>query len=183
MTPDLLQSATGCNVVNARIFADPLTSAMAAYNIDTPVRQAAFLAQIAHESGRFNFLHELWGPTPQQLKYEPPSELATELGNTQIGDGYHFRGRGLIQITGRANYAAVTMALDHDFLTNPDNLAHPDWASTSAAWFWATHGLNPLADQGLFEAITKGINGGLTGLADRQALWSLAKAALGVNDA
>jgi len=179
MTPDLLQDATGCNVINARIFADPLTAAMATYNIDTPKRQAAFLAQIAHETCRFVFLHELWGPTPRQLTYEGRADL----GNNVPGDGYRYRGRGLIQITGRANYAAVTMALDHDFLSNPDDLAQPDWAAMSAAWFWAAHGLNPLADQGLFEAITRGINGGLTGLADRKALWSLSKAALGVNDA
>lgn len=174
MTPEILQSAIGCNIINSRLFAVPLTNSMSEYQIDSPARAAAFLAQIGHESGRFNFLHELWGPTPAQLTYEGRRDL----GNVQNGDGYRFRGRGLIQITGRVNYDSVSKALKHDFVSNPDDLALPEWSALSAAWFWCVHGCNPLADTGKFEAITRAINGGLNGLADREKLWEQAKKAL-----
>jgi len=154
---------------------------MANYQIDSPERQAAFCAQIGHESGGLQWVTEIWGPTDAQKLYEPPSAKATELGNTQPGDGFLFRGRGFIQITGRANYDQVGDALCLDCTNNPDLLASDEWAPVSAAWWWATHGLNALADEGDFMQITKVINGGLTGYADRCTLWAAAKHALGVS--
>ena len=80
---------------------------MTEFAIESPARMAAFIAQLAHESGQFRFMEEIWGPTPAQQRYEPPSSLATDLGNTDAGDGKRFKGRGPIQITGRANYRAL----------------------------------------------------------------------------
>lgn len=159
-------------------FLTPLNAAMDEFEINTPERQAAFIAQIAHESGQLQWLKEIWGPTPAQQGYEPPSEKATELGNAQPGDGFRFRGRGLIQITGRANYRTCEQALGVDLEGHPDQLANPELACRSAAWFWKSHGLNELADAGQFQTITRRINGGLTGEADRLAFYSRAQDAL-----
>lgn len=160
----------------ADTFAAPLNAAMAAYGINTPARQAAFIAQIAHESGQLHYTRELWGPTAAQRGYEGRAGL----GNTQSGDGSRFKGRGLIQITGRANYAACGAALGLPLLEKPELLEQPDGACKSAAWFWKTHGLNELADAGAFITITKRINGGTNGLADRQAFWARAKTVMGI---
>lgn len=175
-----LSTCTGATASRAAQYADYLTAAMDLYAIDSPARQAAFLAQIGHESGGLHWVTELWGPTPDQSRYEPPSAKATELGNTQPGDGFLFRGRGFIQITGRANYDAVGDGLCLDCTTNPDLLASDQYAPVSAAWWWSSHGLNALADEGDFLTITRVINGGTNGLPDRMALWAKAKQALGV---
>lgn len=120
---------------------------------------AAFIAQIGHESGQLVYVREIWGPTPAQTKYEGRADL----GNTVPGDGLKCRGRGLIQITGRANYAACGEALGLDLINHPELLEQPQYACMSAAWFWATKGLNTLADAGDFDRITKRINGWLNG--------------------
>lgn len=182
MDATTLAACTGATAAHAEAWATPISSAMSMYQIETPARQAAFLAQIGHESGGMNWTHELWGPTDAQKAYEPPSSKATQLGNTQPGDGYLFRGRGLIQITGRANYDAVGRALCLDCTAHPDLLSSdPSWAAQSAAWWWQQRGLNELADAGNFEAITRRINGGLNGQENRLRLWALAKQALGVS--
>lgn len=157
-------------------FLAPLGAAMDEFGIDTPVRQAAFLAQIGHESGQLQYTRELWGPTDAQRGYEGRADL----GNVVDGDGFRFRGRGLIQITGRANYAACGVALGLDLLAHPDLLEGPVNACRSAAWFWHLHGLNALADAGDFEHLTKRINGGLNGYPDRVGLWGRAKNVLAV---
>ena len=159
-------------------FVDPLNAAMEEFEISTAQRQAAFIAQIAYESGQLMWLREIWGPTKIQRTYEPPSEKATKLGNTQRGDGYRYRGRGLIQITGRANYRACGAALGVDLEKDPDQLAAPIPACRSAAWFWKLHGLNELADAGDFKTITIRISGGLTGETDRLAFYSRAQETL-----
>ncbi|WP_419795123.1 glycoside hydrolase family 19 protein [Pseudomonas palleroniana] len=151
----------------AGVFVPVLNAAMGRYGIVGTARAAAFIAQVGHESGQLRYVREIWGPTAQQLGYEGRADL----GNTVPGDGSKFRGRGLIQITGRANYAACGEALGLDLINNPQLLELPQHAAMSAAWFWSTRGLNILADQGEFVKITRRINGGVNGLADRQALY------------
>lgn len=174
MTPATLAAALGVPVSRTLKWADPISAAMALWAIDSDVRQAAFIAQIGHESGRLVYVRELWGPTPAQARYEG----RVDLGNTQPGDGKRFMGRGLIQITGRANYQRVGDALGIDFVSSPELLEQPANAALSAAWFWNTHGLNELADTGDFRTITTRINGGMNGYTDRLALLALAKTAL-----
>ena len=151
----------------AGVFAPVLNTAMGKFGIVTPARVAAFIAQIGHESGQLRYVREIWGPTKQQAGYEGRKDL----GNTVLGDGSKFRGRGLIQVTGRANYAACAEALGLDLLKCPELLEEPQHAAMSAAWFWHRAGLNTLADAGDFLLITKRINGGTNGLADRKALY------------
>ncbi|MCF5228520.1 MULTISPECIES: glycoside hydrolase family 19 protein [unclassified Pseudomonas] len=154
----------------AGVFVTALNTAMNRYGIVGPSRVAAFIAQVGHESGQLRYVREIWGPTAQQLTYEGRADL----GNTVKGDGSKFRGRGLIQITGRANYAACGEALGLDLINQPELLEQPQYAAMSAAWFWSTRGLNTLADQGEFTKITRRINGGLTGKVDRQDLYDKA---------
>lgn len=179
MDSKTLAVCLGADPSKAADWLDDIQFAMQVYDITTPVRQAAFLAQTGHETGGLKWIEELWGPTDSQKRYEPPSELATQLGNTQPGDGKKYRGRGLIQITGRANYDAVGRALCLDCTNNPDLLILPEWASESSAWWWQQHGLNELADASNFEKITRVINGGLNGYDDRIRRWNIAKQALG----
>lgn len=148
-------------------FLEPMIEAMAEFDINTPAREAAFLAQVAHESGGFNYVRELASGSAYEGR--------ADLGNTQPGDGVRFKGRGLIQITGRANYDSCGAALGVDLINQPDLLESPELAARSAAWFWQGHGLNGLADAGDFRKITKRINGGYTHLAEREALWEIAK--------
>ncbi|MGH9751314.1 MAG: glycoside hydrolase family 19 protein [Blastocatellia bacterium] len=155
-----------------------INKVMEIYEIDTPLRASAFLAQIAHESAELRFMEEIWGPTAQQKKYEPPSSVAKALGNTQKGDGFRYRGRGPIQVTGRANYKKYGDLLSVDLVRNPDLAATPQYAFSTAGLFWKLNGLNELADVQDFITITKRINGGLNGLADRQKYYEIAKNAL-----
>lgn len=174
MTPQQLASATGARIDRAEKHLPHLEAAMEEYEINTPVRQAAFLAQIGHESGGLHWLVELWGPTEAQRRYE----VRQDIGNNQPGDGYKFRGRGLIQITGRDNYRVAGQALGVDLWAYPELLGQSPLADRSAAWFWQAHGCNELADAHNFEAVTKRINGGLNGYPERMALWADAKEAL-----
>ena len=154
----------------AGVFVPVLNAAMVHYQIIGPKRVAAFIAQIGHESGQLKYVKEIWGPTAAQAKYEGRKDL----GNTVAGDGSKYRGRGLIQITGRANYIACGEALGLDLIKQPELLEKPQHACMSAAWFWATKGLSTLADAGQFDKITQRINGGQNGAADRQALYARA---------
>jgi len=154
----------------AGVFVLVLNTAMNRYQIVGLKRVAAFIAQIGHESGQLKYVKEIWGPTKVQAKYEGRADL----GNTVKGDGSKYRGRGLIQITGRANYKACGEALDLDLINHPELLEMPQHACMSAAWFWASRGLNTLADAGKFDTITQRINGGQNGAADRQALYAKA---------
>ena len=154
----------------AGVFVPVLNAAMVHYQIIGPKRVAAFIAQIGHESGQLKYVKEIWGPTAAQAKYEGRKDL----GNTVVGDGPKYRGRGLIQITGRANYMACGEALGLDLIKQPELLEKPQHACMSAAWFWASKGLNTLADADQFDKITRRINGGQNGAADRQALYARA---------
>jgi putative chitinase len=174
MTPQQFIAATGLAASTG--WYAPVKAALIEFSIDTPAREAAWLAQIGHESGGFRFVREIWGPTEAQARYEGRKDL----GNTEPGDGSRFRGRGLIQITGRANYTAAGRALGADLIRHPELLESPALAARSAGWFWSTHGCNVFADNGDFVSLTRRINGGLNGLADREKRWKTAQAALGI---
>ena len=160
-----------------------LQAAMTEFAIETPARAAAFVAQLAHESGQFRFMEEIWGPTTAQNRYEPLSTLATTLGNVEAGDGKLFKGRGPIQITGRANYKRFGDLLGIDLVADPARAARPELAFRIAGLFWSKKGLSELADRATDEAfreITRRINGGFNGLEDRRKFYAAACAALGV---
>ena len=160
-----------------------LTAAVSEFGIDQPARTAAFLAQLAHESAQFKFMEEIWGPTTAQRRYEPPDKLATTLGNTEPGDGFRFKGRGPIQVTGRANYRRFGDLLGLDLVATPAQAASPEVAFRIAALFWSKKGLNELADRvtpEAFREITRRINGGFNGLAERQRFYETAKTVLAV---
>jgi len=149
-------------------FVEPLNDAMHEFEIDAnPAREAHFLAQIAHESGGFRYVREL----ASGEAYEGRADL----GNTEPGDGVRYKGRGLIQITGRANYKDCGDALGLDLLAEPELLERSDLACRSAGWYWQEHALNELADRGDIRSITRKINGGYNGLSDRQAYLALAQ--------
>ena len=156
------------------VFVPVLNTAMVRFQIVGTKRIAAFIAQIGHESGQFRYVREL-GNDQYLSKYDTGS-LAKRLGNTPEadGDGQKYRGRGLIQITGRANYMMCGEALALDLINQPELLEKPQHACMSAAWFWASRELNTLADAGQFDTITRRINGGQNGAADRQALYARA---------
>jgi putative chitinase len=164
----------------AGVFISPHNTAQSPHQIDTPKRVAAFLAQVGHESGQLRYAREL-GDEQYLSKYDTGA-LAARLGNTPEadGDGQKYRGRGLIQVTGRDNYRRCSLGLfdDERLLTLPELLEQPQWAAESAAWFWEQNGLNELADRDQFNSITRRINGGLNGLEDRLQLWARARAVL-----
>jgi putative chitinase len=151
----------------ATLFLAPLNAAMAEFDIDTPLRQASFLAQVGHESGQLRYMREL----ASGAAYEGRADL----GNVIAGDGVRFKGRGLLQVTGRANYAACGVALGLDLLAAPQLLEQAAVACRSAGWFWQSRGLNRLADAGDQERVTRRINGGVNGLAERLALYAAAR--------
>ena len=135
-------------------------------------RIAAFFAQLAHESGSLHYVEEIASGDAYEGR--------KDLGNTFPGDGKRFKGRGLIQVTGRANYAEMGEIMKLDLTGNPGLLELPENAFKSACIFWNKTGLNRIADIDGFEKITKRINGGLNGYADRLARWGETKKALNV---
>lgn len=143
------------------------------FAVNTFERMCAFLAQIGHESGQLFYSEEI----ASGKAYEGRKDL----GNTQVGDGVRFKGRGLIQITGRANYQQISKAFGVDFISNPELLKEPQYAVQSACWWWSNRKLNELADlntEDRFKKITKIINGGYNGYNDRYKLWMKAKEVL-----
>ena len=169
---------------------DGLNDCFDKYSINTPQRQACFLAQVMHESNSFKSLQENLNYSAQGLmrtwpsrfpdldvaeKYEHnPEKIANKvyagrMGNIEEGDGWKYHGRGLIQLTGRENYANFGHNASVDVLSNPDLLITPEYACLSAAWYWNKRNLNELADKMDVEGITKKINGGTIGLEDRKA--------------
>lgn len=179
---------------------EPLNATFAKYDISTPKRQAAFIGQCSHESANFKTLEENLNYSPERLMQVWPSrfpDMATaikyghqpqllankvyagKLGNNQENDGWNFHGRGLIQLTGRENYANCGQALGVDLIATPNLLTIPEYAALSAGWFWNRKQLNSLADSGDFDTMTKRINGGLNGLDDRKAKIAKALSILG----
>jgi putative chitinase len=140
------------------------------------LRLAAFLSQIGHESAQLLYVKELGGDK-YLSKYDTGS-LAKRLGNTPEadGDGQLYAGRGLIQVTGRANYLECSHFLfgDDRLLRTPQLLEQPEWAVKSAAWYWTSRKINAIADTGNIEAVTRKVNGGLNGIEDRKALYARA---------
>ena len=186
-------------------YAAYLDEGMARYEINTPARIAAFIAQIAHESGDFLRVEENLNYSWQALRKTWPAQFPSDEfaqryhrspekiadlvyggrfgnGDEASGDGWRYRGRGLIQITFRDNYAAYAQAIaDPSISANPSQLAQPRHAALSACWFWKSRNLNALADAGTeaaFNEITHKINGGWNGKADRIENWAQAKAVL-----
>ena len=178
----------------------PLEETFVKYDISTPQRQAAFIGQCAHESGNFKTLQENLNYSAEGLMKTWPSRFPTKefadqyarnpakiagkvyngrLGNTSEEEASKFLGRGLIQLTGKENYANCGTALGLDLVGNPTLLIEPKYAVLSAGWFWNKKGLNSLADASDIEAMTKRINGGLIGLDDRKAKIAKALAVLG----
>jgi putative chitinase len=180
----------------------PLEDTFAKYDINTPERQAAFIGQCAHESNNFKTLEENLNYKPEALmrvwpsrfpdlaiamKYaHNPEAIANKVyggrmgnGVEESGDGWKYHGRGLIQLTGKENYANCGSGIGVDFLSNPGLLNTPEYAALSAGWFWNKKSLNALADAGDFETMTKRINGGLIGLEDRKAKIAKALSVLG----
>jgi len=147
-----------------------MVSAMKEAQITTCARTAAFLAQLGHESGSLVYM--------QEIASGAAYEGRRDLGNTQPGDGRRFKGRGPIQLTGRANYVAAGKALGMDLISNPTIVATDAVGFRTSAWFWTSHGLNALADSGDFQTITRRINGGTNGASDRNMRWAKCKAAL-----
>ena len=136
------------------------------YDVGTPKRRAAFLAQLAHESGELRYMEEI----ASGGAYEGRKDL----GNTEPGDGTRYKGRGPLQLTGRANYRAAGAALGLDLEKKPELAARPEIGCLAAAWFWSTHKLNDLADAGDFKQITKRINGGYNGMKEREGYFERA---------
>ena len=139
-------------------YLDMINATMDKYGIDTPLRTCHFLAQIIHESGSFQYTVEL--DSGEAYEGRP------DLGNTEPGDGPRYKGRGFIQLTGRANYLLYGNELGVDLISNPDLVA-TDYSADVAGWFWNNHNLNALADQDGLTDITKKINGGLNGYKER----------------
>jgi len=166
----------------AAVWLVPIGEAMTEFGIDSGRRQAAFLAQVAHESSELKYTCELASGAAYDV-----GRLAARLGNTPAadGDGQKYKGRGLIQITGTDNYRKCSQALYGDgsvLLAHPELLEAPAPAARSAAWFWWSNGLNVLADcPNSFQAITKRINGGLNGYASRLMYFERAKLVMGVS--
>jgi putative chitinase len=147
-------------------FIVPLNETLEKYQINTPLRIQMFLAQVGHESGQFRYMEELASGSAYENR--------KDLGNMSPGDGVKYKGRGLIQITGRRNYALCSLELDLPLLETPELLAQLPWAVQSAGWYWSSRNLNSYCDKGDFETLTKRINGGLNGYADRVMLYKRA---------
>ena len=200
MTTEQLAAAVGLTPELASVWAPCIDETAAKWQINTPQRLACFLAQCAHESGSFRLLEEnlnysaaalvtLFGKhftRDEAMSFaRQPVKIANRIyagrmgnGDEASGDGWKYRGRGLIQITGWDAYQRFSQAVNIDFGANPELLTDEHNAALSAGWFWDTEGLNALADDDDFDGITFRINGGWNGKEDRRSRWEKAKAAL-----
>lgn len=201
ITAELLQEAFDLEDGTAEKYIDALNAAMDEFEINTSQRRAMFLAQCCHESGHFRAVSENLNYKADSLtrvfpKYfrdvdpndyaKQPEKIANRVyggrmgnGDEESGDGYRFRGRGLIQLTGKSNYIACSEDLEVDLIENPDYLITPEGAARSAAWFWSANDLNKYADADDIVGCTKRVNGGTIGLEERTELYDEAKALFG----
>jgi len=211
ITKQQLMQAIRCSDANADKYLPFINETCIVFEINTSYRQAAFLAQIAHESAALTAVVEnlnygvqgLLKTFPKYFNYatalvnaRKPDKIANivyanRMGNTIPTDGYKYRGRGLIQLTGKANYTFLSRELfkrklipsELTLVMSPDLLATPRFACMSAGWFWYTRELNELADKkdlNSFKQIGRAINGGTNGETDRIVCWAHAKQALGL---
>ena len=163
-----------------------LEAACLAFSIDSPARVAAFVAQCAHECNEMRSFEEIpWTDKATGKKYPDCYEGRKSLGNTQPGDGVRYKGRGVIQLTGRGNYRRYGQKLDLPLEIQPELLLRPEVSWSVAGCYWRDHGCNELADRApmdftSFDTITKAINGGLNGKPDRDAKYFVACNVLGV---
>ncbi|MCK9576355.1 MAG: glycoside hydrolase family 19 protein [Candidatus Pacearchaeota archaeon] len=178
-----------------------LNDTLTKYEINTPLRICHFLSQVLHESGKFHFIKENLNYSADGLnktfkKYFPTLESATPYarnqekiankvyasrmgnGDEKSGDGFKYKGRGFLQLTGKENYAALAKDTGVDFVNHPELLESYEYASLSAGWFWNKNKLNSIADKDDVLTLTKRINGGTIGLEDRKALLILCKKAI-----
>ncbi len=194
ITESVLVTSQTCTPAMADKWLIPLQFTCEKFDINTPERIAGFLAQIGHESGGFRFTSENLNYRAEALmrvwpsRFPPgiaesyamqPEKIANRAycdrmgnGDEASGDGWKYRGRGLIQLTGKDNYAAFSLDADNEALVNPDLVAEPELAALSAGWFWKKNGLNALADNRDIVGMTRRINGGTNGLDDRQMRYS-----------
>ncbi len=199
----LLKTCPGISAARSQYLAPSLGAAMLEYQVNTPQRVAAFLAQFAHETAGFSTFEENLSYTAERLcvvwprrfktiaaarPYERNPEALANLvyanrmgnGSPQSGDGWRFRGRGLCHLTGKDNYVAASPAIGVNLVAEPELAAKRPHAYRLGGWFWKSRGCNELADVGRFNDLTRRINGGLNGLAERLAYWERARLALGV---
>lgn len=190
ITVDILQACLPqANPQAVELFAEPISNTCAEFDISTTNRVAAFIAQCGHESGNLKYVKENLNYSAQGLckvfpkyfnsgnaaQYERNPEAianrvyANRMGNgpEESGDGWAFRGRGLIQLTGKTNYEKCGAGLGVDLISDPSYLESPEGAARSAGWFWSVNKLNSLADISDIKTMTKKINGGFIGLEDR----------------
>ena len=200
MTPQLLSTATGCGLLRAALFAGPLEGAMQRWGINSLVQRGAFLGQVAHESAVLSTLEESLTYTALRLTQVWPSRFPTlasalpfannppalaekaygkRMGTDTTGDAFKYRGRGLKQLTGKENYISYSLASGADVIVHPELLLLPEVAADSAGWFWSANGCGALADAKNWEGLTRRINGGAVGLAERIVRINRALKALG----
>ncbi len=197
LTLQQFASAIGCTLMTAEAWHQPMCAAMALHAIDNTRRVAMFLAQVGHESQSLSRLQENLNYSAQRLREVWPKRFATiedahyyehspeclanlvyasRMGNGayESGDGYRYRGRGPIQITGADNYRRCGAALNLPLIEQPDLLLQPSAGASSAAWFWVDRGCSALADADDLDAVTRKINGGTEGLPARLARYERA---------
>ena len=194
ITEVLLVESQTCTPLLAEKWCAPLRYTCSNFDINTPERVAGFLAQVGHESGGLRFtienlnyradaLTRLWPsrfpPGVAESYAMQPERIANRAyadrmgnGDETSGEGWLYRGRGLIQLTGKDSYAAFSLAANNEALLKPDLVAEPELAALSAGWFWSRNGLNALADNKDIVGMTIKINGGTNGLDDRQMRYS-----------
>jgi putative chitinase len=200
MTPETLANAVGCGLLRAATYAAPLSIAMQKWGIDSPLRMAGLLGQIAHESSYLSIAEESLNYSAQRMTEVWPARFPTiaaaapfahnsaalgnktyggRMGNTGPNDGYFYRGRGLLQVTGKNNYFAYKTASGVDVVAKPELLVQPEYSTDSAAWIWSKSGCNAYADARDWRGLTHAINNGYIGLAERTKCIEKAIKALG----
>ena len=173
ITLDILREVSDGSVKDSVLneLIDSFNTYLPKYKIDTPLRYCAFLSQCSHETGGFQFFHEL-GSKKYFSKYEPGTKIGNVLGNINPGDGYKYRGRGIFMLTGRSNYQRYSKVILKDLIGDPDQAASIPCAVLIACEFWDRKKLSPLADAKKISAITRMINGGYNGLEERKRLYN-----------